>query len=115
MSRHGWLSVVAARSAAVLAAVLALAACGTGGADSPDGRPDRWTVSASDPGTGLYEQCLEDPLVEESYVSADYPASHLGISLAGAATDEDAQRVAECLRQALPSAKVSVMGPQTGS
>lgn len=110
MRPQRWFSVAAAGGAVALS----LGACGTGGTGSPHERPNRWTLSVTDPGTGSYEPCLKDPMIEESFASADYPASFLGMSLAAAATETDAERIAACLRLALPDSEVEVTGPETG-
>ncbi|MCC3274791.1 hypothetical protein LJ753_02750 [Arthrobacter sp. zg-Y20] len=122
MGAHRWFPV----AAAVSTLVVSLAGCGAGASgsdgagsdgaesESTGGRPSRWSVSVIDPGPGAYEQCLEDPRVEEAFVSADYPASHMGVTLTADATADDAGRIADCLQQALPSAEVSVAGPGSG-
>lgn len=118
MGRHRWFPVAAALSIVVLST----AGCGAGasgrdgtGSGDTGGRPSKWSVSIVDPEPGSYGQCLEDPSVEESFVSADYPASHMGVTLTAEATADDARRIADCLQQAVPSAKVSVTGPGFGA
>lgn len=114
----------AAGNAAVLAAVvLAVAGCGHGGADGrtgnasgnpgnePGNAPGTWTVDVAGERSGPYGQCLDDPVIDEAFQSADYPSSHLGIRLAASATAADAERIAECLRRNLTSGVVTVTGP----
>lgn len=125
MRRHRAFPVAAATVGSVLV-LSTVAGCGSGasgrdgtgsdgtGPGGPSGQPGRWTISALEPGSGSYEQCLEDPFIEESFLSADYPASLLGLTLTADATAEDAQRIAACLRQVLPEGEVTVTGPEAG-
>jgi hypothetical protein len=54
---------------------------------------------------------MDDPSIEESIQSLDMPSSHLGIKLKASATAEDAQRIADCLRQTLKTGEVSISSP----
>ena len=108
----------------VASGLLAAAGCGTadgGGAGRTNdpgpetgGPPEpspQWTVSVTGTRDGAIEHCLADPSIVEAVQTADYPSSHLGITLAGSATAADAARIADCLRKALASGDVSVSGP----
>ena len=94
---------------------LALAGCG-GAADGTSitpGTSDRWNVSVLGPRDGAStDHCFEDPLIEESLQSADLPSTHLGIKLLETATQEDAERIADCLRDRLSSGEVSIRSPK---
>lgn len=94
---------------------LALASCG-GAADETSitpGTSDRWSVSVLGPRDGAStDHCFEDPLIEESLQSADLPSTHLGIKLHETATQEDAERIANCLRERLSSGEVSIRSPK---
>lgn len=93
---------------------LALGGCGT----APDeteitlGPSDRWNVSVLGPRDGSIDHCLEDPLIEESIQSANLPSTHLGINLLETAKQEDAERIADCLRESLISGEVSIRSPR---
>ncbi|MDM7989321.1 hypothetical protein [Arthrobacter sp. zg-Y877] len=95
------------------AVVLSMVGCGAGGAASEPKNPqsDRWNLGVTGPRSGPYSQCLDDPSIEESLQSADFPSSHLGIRLVVSATAEDAQRIADCLKQTLSTGEVSISGP----
>lgn len=94
---------------------LALGSCGTapGETDITPGPSDRWNVSVLGPRDGdSIDHCLEDPLIEESIQSANLPSTHLGIKLLETATQEDAERIADCLRESLISGEVSIRSPR---
>ena len=63
--------------------------------------------------SGPYGQCLDDPVIDEAFQSADYPSSHLGIRLAASATATAARRIADCLQTNLESGTVTVTAPAT--
>ncbi|MGY4544041.1 hypothetical protein ACVWY0_003984 [Arthrobacter sp. UYNi723] len=58
------------------------------------------------------EHCFEDPLIEQSIESADLPSTHLGIKLLETATQQDAERIADCLRPSAGSGEVSITSPR---
>lgn len=70
------------------------------------GTSDRWLVGVSGPRSGGIDGCLEDPVIEEAIESANLPSTHLGIKLREAAKEEDAKRIADCLRRGLKSGDV---------
>ena len=94
---------------------LALASCG-GAADETSispGTSDRWSVSVLGPRDGAStDHCFEDPLIEESLQSADLPSTHLGIKLLETATQEGAERIADCLRPGVGGAEVAIRSPR---
>ncbi|WP_461163537.1 hypothetical protein [Arthrobacter sp. R4-81] len=95
---------------------LALGGCGTapGETDITPGTSDRWFVSLFDSrGIGPIDQCLEDPIIEESIESANLPSTHLSIKFKEAATQEDAERIADCLRQSSGGGNVSITSPKS--
>lgn len=95
------------------ALVLSVVGCGSGGAPADPNTPksDRWNLGVRGQRSGPYSQCFDDPSIEEALQSADLPSSHLGITLVGSATAEDAQRIADCLKQTLKTGEVSISGP----
>jgi hypothetical protein len=84
----------------------------SGKADLSSGASDRWIVGVSGPRNGAIGECLEDAIVEESIQSADLPSTHLSIKLRAEAKKEDADLIADCLRDRLKSGDVSVVGPR---
>jgi hypothetical protein len=77
------------------------------------GPSDRWNVSVLGPRSGAsIEHCLEDPLIEESVQTANLPSTHLGIKLLETAAQEDAERIADCLRESLGNGEVSITSPK---
>lgn len=93
---------------------LALAACGIvpGQTGITTGTSDRWFVSLFDAkGIGPLGQCLEDPTIEESIESANLPSTHLSIKFKEEATQYDAERIADCLRQSSGSGNISITRP----
>ena len=123
MAPHRGLSAAAGNAAVLAAVVLAVAGCGHSGADGrtgnasgnpgnePGNAPGTWTVDVAGERSGPYGQCLDDPVIDEAFQSADYPSSHLGIRLAASATAADAERIADCLQRNLESGTVTVTGP----
>lgn len=107
--------VVAAMLWGVL--VMSMAGCGASGADADpsatNGTSNRWHVGVLGPRSGPYDQCVNDRSIEEAFQSADMPSSHLGIKLVASATAEDAQRIADCLRQTLQTGEVSISSPES--
>ena len=94
---------------------LALGGCGIwpGQTDITPGTSDRWFVGVFDErGIGLLGQCLEDPSIEESIESANLPSMHLSIKFKEAATQDDAERIADCLRQGSGARDVSITSPR---
>jgi hypothetical protein len=95
--------------------LLALGSCGTapGEKDITPGSSDRWNVSVLGPrGGASLDHCFEDPLIEESVQTANLPSTHLGIKLLETARQEDAERIADCLRESLGSGEVSITSPK---
>ena len=85
-----------------LSPVLALLLAGCAGSQAGSfqrsiSEDDSWNVGAIHPRYDSLSPCDEDPSVERAVVSADLPASHLGIRLVPGSTEEDAVRIAECL------------------
>ena len=76
------------------------------------GPSDRWNVSVLGPRDGSIDHCLQDPLIEESVQTANLPSTHLGIKLLETAAQEDAERIADCLRESLGSGEVSITRPK---
>jgi hypothetical protein len=54
---------------------------------------------------------LEDPIIDEAVQSANLPSTGLGIKLLEAAEKEDAERIADCLRESLRRGEVSITSP----
>ena len=118
MAPHRGLSAAAGSAAVLAAVVLAVAGCGHAGADGRTGTPSgnapgTWTVDVAGERSGPYGQCLDDPVIDEAFQSADYPSSHLGIRLAASATAADAERIADCLQRNLESGTVTITAPAT--
>lgn len=95
---------------------LVLVGCGTApGATSVTlGTSDRWHVNvlgARDDAS--IEHCFKHALIEEAIQSADLPSTHLDIKLLEPATQEEAEQIADCLRQNVGNAKVSITSPQS--
>jgi hypothetical protein len=76
------------------------------------GTADRWLVGVSGPRSGGIDGCLEDPIIEEAIESANLPSTHLGIKLRESAKEEDARRIADCLKRGLKSGDVSIVSPR---
>lgn len=76
------------------------------------GTSDRWLVGVSGPRSGGIARCVEDPIIEETIESANLPSTHLGLKLQEAAKEEDAKRIADCLRRGLNSGDVSIVSPR---
>ncbi|MGO3151923.1 MAG: hypothetical protein ACTIJJ_04770 [Galactobacter sp.] len=53
-------------------------------------------------------------MIEATVMSADLPPSGLGITLRPEVTEDDAQRIAECLRNALTSGEITISRPTAG-
>lgn len=95
---------------------VALGGCGAapGETDITPGTSDRWSVGMFDSrGTGPTGHCLEDPVIEESISSANLPSTHLGIKLKETATQDDAERIADCLREGSGAGDVSITSPRS--
>ncbi|MDQ1058261.1 hypothetical protein QFZ23_002162 [Arthrobacter globiformis] len=84
-----------------------------GEANVTPGKSDRWVVGVAGPRSGVIDPCLEYPIIEESIQSANLPSTHLSIKLREAAKEEDAERIADCLRRRLKSGDVSIISPKT--
>jgi hypothetical protein len=96
--------------------LLSLGSCGSGSTEIrvTTGTSDRWLVGVSGPrGGSPLDPCLKDPAIEESYQSTDLPSTHLSIELLQTATKEDAERIADCLRQRLTSGNITIHSPRT--
>ncbi|MDQ0075896.1 hypothetical protein [Arthrobacter oryzae] len=72
---------------------------------------ETWNVGATHPRYDSLGACDDDPSVETAVVSADLPPSHLAMSLRPDATEEDAVRVAACLRLTLTSGEIWIASP----
>lgn len=95
---------------------LVLGSCGTAAGQSSisPGTSDRWHVSVLGARDGAaIGHCFEDPLIEQSIESANLPSTHLAIKLLETATQEDAGRIADCLRENLGSGEVSITSPRS--
>lgn len=77
------------------------------------GTTDRWTVSVSQPRFHGDETCSSDASVDNAILSADMPASRLGITLKAGSLEEDAVRVAECLLGVLQGGEISILSPRS--
>ncbi len=53
-------------------------------------------------------QCMVDPVVAETWQTADYPSSAMGLVLTPEGTEEDASRIAACLQTVLPDSEVII-------
>lgn len=96
----------------VLPIALGSCAVGPGDADVTSGTSDRWMVGVTGPRSGVIDPCMEDPIIEEAIASANLPSTHLSIKLRQAAKLEDAERIADCLRQGLKSGDISIKSPR---
>ncbi|MCQ6270832.1 hypothetical protein M8J71_10100 [Pseudarthrobacter sp. R1] len=74
---------------------------------------DRWSIGVSFPVFESMDSCEDDPSVESAVMSADMPASRLGIRLDAGSSEIDALRVAECVDQALTSGEITIFSPGT--
>ena len=94
---------------------LVLGSCATlpGEINVSPGESDRWVVGVAGQRSGAIDPCLEDPIIEESIQSANLPSTHLSIKLRKTAKEEDAERIADCLRRRLKSGDVSIISPKT--
>lgn len=73
---------------------------------------DRWGVGANHPKYSSIESCEKDPSVETSVLSADMPSSHLGLRLVTGSTENDALRIANCLKSALSEGTIWISSPK---
>lgn len=73
-----------------------------------------WQVSVLNPDPLPDASCGEDESVESSMMSLDMPSSHVNYSLRETATEDDAQRVAECLIRVLDAGSITVAPPAAG-
>lgn len=76
-----------------------------------DGDGNQWLVGVAAPRFAGADRCDSDPMIDSAVMSADLPPSGLGITLKPDATEDDAQRVAECLRNALTSGEITISRP----
>lgn len=94
----------------------ALGSCGraSGETSITPGTSDRWHVSVlGSRGGAAIEHCFEDPLIEQSIESLDLPSTHLSIKLLETATEDDAERIADCLKPSIGSGEVSITSPSS--
>ncbi len=70
--------------------------------------PAHWQVEVSGTQGGDPSQCMADPVVAETWLTADYPSSAMGVVLTPGGTKEDASRIAACLQTVLPDSEVTV-------
>lgn len=106
-------------------AVLLITGCGLSpGAENPPSSPGADARIVGTPSTGLGAarwqvevngvqgedpwQCMNDPVVAETWQTADYPSSAMGVVLTPEGTKEDASRIAACLQKVLPDSEVIV-------
>lgn len=79
-----------------------------------DGNGNQWSVGVADPRFSGDDRCDSDSMIESTVMSADLPSSGLGITLKPEAAEDDAQRIAECLRNALTSGEITISRPTGG-
>ncbi|GAA4900423.1 hypothetical protein GCM10025789_18540 [Tessaracoccus lubricantis] len=79
-----------------------------------DANGNQWSVGVADPRFSGDDRCDSDSMIEATVMSADLPPSGLGITLRPEATEDDAQRIAECLRNALTSGEITISRPTAG-
>lgn len=98
-----------------LGAVLVVSACGQGPAErqpvvdeTTESTPGRWQIGVGGVQDGDPAPCIEDPSVADTWQSASYPSSSMGLALVADASGTDAERIAQCLRTALPANEVTV-------
>jgi|SRR6478752_1719465 len=72
---------------------------------------DRWSVGVSFPVYESLAACEADASVETAVISADMPASRLGIRPRAGASEADALRVADCVREAISSGELTIYVP----
>lgn len=96
----------------VLPIALGSCAVSPGDADITSGTSDRWIIGVTGPRSGVIDPCMEDPIIEEAIASANLPSTHLSIKLRKAGKKEDADRIADCLRQGLKSGDISIKSPR---
>lgn len=77
-----------------------------------DGAQDVWSIGVSDPRFKGEERCDDDPAIDTTLFTADLPTSRIGVTLRTEATEEDAQRIAECLGRALRSGAITIRSPR---
>lgn len=78
-----------------------------------EGAGEVWSIGVNDPRFAGDERCTGDPAIDTSVSTADLPTSRMGITLALDATEDDALRIAECLRDALSSGEIIIRPPAT--
>lgn len=108
MARHTF-----AIGAAVVAAGSMAGCAGVSGLTVVDGPGLVWSVGVSDPRFAGDERCDGDPSVDIAVMTADLPTSGYGITLFADATEDDAQRIAGCLRDALTSGTITITRPSS--
>lgn len=115
-SRHRRTRGAARLLAMSVAVMMAGSVVGCAGVSEPtvvDGPGQMWSVGVSDPRFSGDERCDGDPSVDTAVMTADLPASGYGITLRTDATEDDALRIAGCLRDALTSGAITISRPSS--
>lgn len=94
----------------LLGAITALRGGGATTIEIPAQGP--WTVAVAGDLTGVPE-CVQDPAVAESYMSADLPSSGGSLVLAVDADAGDVERVVRCLARVVDPARIAVVTTPT--
>lgn len=97
-----------------ICAVGVLLLTGCAGVSEPqlvEGDGAAWSIGVAEPRFAGDERCDSDPMIDTAVMTADMPSSGYGITLVAEATEEDAQRVADCLRDALTSGTITISSP----
>lgn len=109
---RGVARLLAMSSTVMMAGIIA----GCAGVSEPtvvDGPGQVWSVGVSDPRFAGDERCDADPSIDTAVMTADLPTSGYGITLRADATEDDAQRIAECLRDSLTSGAITISRPSS--
>ncbi|ADG73002.1 hypothetical protein Cfla_0082 [Cellulomonas flavigena DSM 20109] len=90
----------------------AIAALGGGGVSIDIPAQGPWTVGVAGD-LGRVPECVRDPAVAESYMSADMPSSGGSLVLDVDADAADVERVVRCLARVIDPARIGVMTTPT--
>lgn len=91
-----------------------LAGCvGVSGPTVVAGEGQTWSVGVSAPRFAGDNRCDDDPTIDTAVMTADLPVSGYGITLRADATEDDAHRIAGCLRDALSSGTITITPPSS--
>lgn len=76
-----------------------------------DGPGQVWSIGVTDPRFATEQHRDDDPSIDTTVMTADLPPSGFGITLVPDATEDEALRIAECLRGAVSSGEITISRP----